>query len=201
MTKIKVCGIKRLEDVEYLNELMPDYAGFVFAQSSRQISKEEGSFLRSRLDGMIPVVGVFVNENPEVVLDCVEQGIVQMIQLHGEEGNNYIDFLRRYSAVPIIKSISITKKEDMDSVRDSTADYVLLDNRSPGSGKKFNWDLVEKIERPFFLAGGISIDNVEESIHRFKPYGVDSSSSLETDGVKDKKKIKEFIRRIKNVER
>lgn len=199
MTKIKICGLSRICDIDYVNELKPDYVGFVFAKSKRQITREHAITLRMSLSPEIPVVGVFANELPKIVGACGEDGIIDMVQLHGQEDETYIHNLRYQTGCEIIKSFSIQTEDDVKWACRSSADYILLDHGTGGTGQSFNWDLIGKIDRPWFLAGGLNQDNVAEAVRKVNPFGVDISSGVETDGFKDKQKIETCIRRIRHV--
>ena len=199
MTKVKICGVQRIEDVEYLNAAKPDYAGFVFARSRRQITKEQAITLRMSLDEDIPAVGVFVNELPKVAGYYGENNVVDLIQLHGQEDERYLSYLRQYTACEIIQAFPIQTEDDIRRAGESSADYILLDNKTAGSGECFDWSLIGKVERPFFLAGGLNQENIAEAIEHFHPFALDISSGVETDGYKDKEKIEMCVRRIRNV--
>lgn len=199
MTKIKICGLSRLCDTTYVNTFQPDYVGFVFAKSRRQISREHAITLRMNLNPDITVVGVFVNELAKIAGAYAEDGVIDMIQLHGQEDEAYIRNLRYHTGCEIIKSFSIQSREDVERACGSSADYILLDHGAGGTGQSFNWELIDRIDRPWFLAGGMDQENVEEAVRKFHPYGVDISSGVETDGFKDEQKIEACIRRIRNV--
>ncbi len=193
MTKIKLCGILREEDIVYVNELLPDHIGFVFAPMSRRyITPRKALMLREQLSAEVIPVGVFVDEKPEVIADIVSSGAIDMIQLHGKESSEYISRLRRLTSVPVIQAFRIGNPEDIAAVNDSVADIVLLDSGC-GSGKTFDHSLINGVSRPFFLAGGLTPENVREAIDSIRPYAVDTSSSLETGGFKDYKKMKAFV--------
>lgn len=200
-TRVKMCGMFREEDMNYVNQVKPDFMGFVFAKSSRQVTKEQARIWRKKIDPSVSVVGVFVDETVENVIETAKDGIIDYIQLHGQEDNKMIDWIHHEITTPVIQAFKIRSKEDIRRVRDSHADYYLLDY-GKGDGRTFNWSLLEGEEpfaKPVFLAGGIGPENIEEAVSRFHPYAVDMSSSLETDGVKDLEKMKEVIRRIRNV--
>lgn len=194
MTKIKFCGIRRTQDVEYVNELRPDYIGFVFWKpSKRYIDPETAEKLKDQLHPGIKAVGVFVDEDVDTVADLCSRGVIDIAQLHGSEDEDYIAALKEKTEAPIIKAFKIKSAADIEAARVSTADLVLLDS-GYGTGRVFNWELFSSLDRPFFLAGGISADNLAEAIERFKPYAVDLSSAIETDGVKDKEKMEVILR-------
>lgn len=193
MTKIKICGLRREQDIRYANELMPDYIGFVFLKGKmRYVTFEEAAHLRSLLDPAIPAVGVFVNEPAENVIRLLQAGTIQIAQLHGREDEAYIEELRRAGDHCIIRAFAVRSSEDIHRAFAFPADYPLLDN-GKGTGETFDWSLFEKQEKPFFLAGGLSPENVKEAIECFHPYAVDVSSGVETDGYKDYEKMKAFM--------
>lgn len=199
MTKIKICGLSRLCDIDYANELKPDYVGFVFAKSRRGITREHAITLRMNLNPEIPVVGVFANELPKIVGAYAEDGIIDIVQLHGQEDENYVHNLRYQTGCEIIQAFSIHTEEDVRKACRSLADYILLDHGAGGTGQTFDWDLIGKIDRPWFLAGGLNPDNVAEAVKNRNPFGLDISSGVETDGFKDRQKIERCIRRIRHV--
>lgn len=191
MTKIKMCGLSRPCDIEYANEVMPEYIGFVFAEKSRRyVIPEKAIELRNNLDRKIIPVGVFVNAKPEFITELVDRKIIDMIQLHGAEDNQYIESLRQLVDVPVIQAFRIEKQEDVKKAENSPADYILLDS-GMGSGKTFDHSLIN-INRPYFLAGGLTPENVGDTVGRLRPFAVDASSSLETDGYKDLNKMIAF---------
>lgn len=197
MTKIKLCGLTRKCDIEYANELMPDYIGFVFAEKSkRYIAPERALALRQELSiGIIPV-GVFVNEAPDVIARLLKQNVIGAAQLHGDEDESYISNLRGLTRCPIIKAFRTETKADIEAANQSSADYVLLDSGG-GTGTVFDWELLNDIKRPYFLAGGLTPENVGEAVKKLSPYGVDASSSLETNGLKDKEKMAAFAAAVR----
>jgi phosphoribosylanthranilate isomerase len=195
--RIKICGLFRDEDIDYVNEARPDYAGFVFAKSKRQISTALAQYLRFRLADDIVPVGVFVNTPIPEVAALYLNGVISIAQLHGGENENYITQLKRKSAennnkpIPVIKVI---KSEELKNGIPATgADYYLIDSGA-GTGKSFNWQKLNsiKIEKPWFLAGGINIKNIEQAM-ALNPFAVDISSGAETDGIKDREKILQLV--------
>lgn len=198
-TRIKICGLTRLEDIDAVNELKPEYVGFVFAKSRRQITKEHAVTLRRYLDPEIQAVGVFVNELPAIVAGYLEEGVIDLAQLHGNESEEYIHSLRFRTGGELIKAFSIKTREDVEKAKKSSADYILLDHGKGGTGESFDWSLIRNMDRPYFLAGGLNAENVEQAILQTHPFAVDISSGVEKDGVKDPKKITECIRRIRHV--
>lgn len=202
MTKIKMCGLCREEDIHKVNEIMPDYIGFVFEKKSRRcVTPLYAKKLRTMLNPTIAAVGVFVNEAPKNVAALINAGVIDAVQLHGCEDNTYINQLRTLTESPIIKAFKLENERDLEAVENSRATVVLLDAKEGGSGKTFDWDWVKNINRPFFLAGGLNEDNVKNAIERLKPYGVDVSSGIETNGVKDGEKMKAFMNRVRQAER
>lgn len=197
MTKVKMCGLSRMEDIEYANEVLPEFIGFVFAPKSRRyVSFEQAKKLRGELDYRIAAVGVFVDEDIENIVQLVKDEVIDMVQLHGSEDNAYIAKLREMAEVPIIQAFKIIDSYDAESAVLSDADFVLLDS-GMGTGKTFDWSLIKSINRPYFLAGGISPENAAQAVERFSPYAVDASSSLETDGVKDLSKMTALARAVR----
>ena len=197
MTKIKLCGLTRPCDIEYVNELLPEYIGFVFEPKSRRyISPEKAEVLREHLDDRITPVGVFVDEKIEVIADLIKRKIIDIVQLHGNESEKYITGLRRVIDCPVIKAFRIESEADIVSANNSSADYVLLDSGG-GTGKVFDHSLLKDIARPYFLAGGLTPENVETAVKQLKSFAVDVSSSLETDGFKDKIKMTAFVNAVR----
>lgn len=199
MVKIKICGIRRLEDVRIVNKYKPDYIGFVFADSKRKVSSSLAKKLRENLDSDIIPVGVFVDSSLDEILKIFDEGTIDIAQLHGRESEKFILELKEKSngELKIIKAIEMSEKIDLKEYYNSQSDYLLLDS-GKGSGKTFDWNLIGcDLKKDFFLAGGLSSSNVGEAIDEFKPYAVDLSSSLETDGFKDENKIREIMEVIK----
>ena len=201
MTKIKLCGLSRPCDIEWANALMPDYIGFVFAQKSkRYVSPERAKALREGLDSIIRAVGVFVNEAPEAVADLLNTGVIDMAQLHGGEDEEYIKALRGLTDKPLIKAFRVDGYADLEKARQSSADYVLLDNGAGGTGTAFDWALLKGFDRPYFLAGGLGPGNVRQAIMALDPFAVDVSSGIETNGAKDYMKMTAFMNAARHEE-
>ncbi|MDY4429358.1 phosphoribosylanthranilate isomerase [Evtepia sp.] len=200
MTKIKLCGLKRPQDIQAANELLPAYIGFVFAPKSRRyVHPARAEELRRMLNpGIIPV-GVFVNETPETVAALLDRGIIDIAQLHGKEDAAYIRRLRQLTKKPLIQAFRIDTPADVAAAQASTADYVLLDSGAGGTGTCFDWSLLKDIQRPYFLAGGLTPENVGGAVATLHPYAVDVSSGIETDGAKDKEKMTRFVRAVRGV--
>ena len=209
--KVKICGIRRMEDISFVNTALPDFIGFIFAEGRRRsISPEYAAELAGRLSPSVMPVGVFVDAAPELILETVKKEIVRMVQLHGHEDNAYIgrlkDELRQngFGDVKIIKAVSLSCPEDVILANESPADLVLLDSGAGGTGRRVDPDLLTEIGRPFWLAGGLSPENIVETLERLErmPSGrylqaVDTSSGTETDGVKDGKKIEAFVQTVR----
>lgn len=207
--RIKICGLFRDEDIEYVNEAGPDYIGFVFAESRRRVSPAQAARLRRKLaDGIVPV-GVFVNAPEESIAALYRDGIIGIAQLHGAEDDEYIARLKNATGVngangegrgilpiPVIK---VFRNDEILSPDKGTSekcallaansDYYLIDSGA-GSGKTFDWNLIDsqKLKKPWFLAGGINIENIARAM-ALAPFAVDLSGGAETDGVKDREKI------------
>ena len=185
MTKVKICGLKRKEDIEFANILLPEYAGFVFAASPRQVSAEQAAKLRAELDLRVRTVGVFVKEDINFIKRLAAERIINVVQLHGDESQEYCRNI-----------------ESFESTIDYECDYLLLDTYTKtaygGSGQRFDLEILKniKLQRPFFLAGGLDAKNVHEALEA-KPYAVDVSGGVETDGSKDFEKMRAFIAAVK----
>ena len=198
MVKIKICGLKRLEDIEIVNRHKPDYIGFVFADSKRKVSHDLARQMKENLDSNIVSVGVFVDASADEILGLFDDGTIDIAQLHGSESEEFIKNLKDKTdnQLKIINAIEMNEGIDLKKYDNSEADYLLLDS-CKGSGKTFDWKLIRKdLKKEFFLAGGLTSSNISQAIEEFKPYAVDLSSSLETDGFKDENKIKEIMEAI-----
>jgi phosphoribosylanthranilate isomerase len=199
--KVKLCGIRRPEDIAYLNEFQPDYAGFVFAGTKRRVTPETAAALAQMLDPGIRKVGVFVDESPESAARTAKLAGLDAVQLHGEETADYITALRRLlPGVSVWKGVRVRDRSSIPDARKLGADLLLLDSFSPtengGTGQTANFRLIRKanLTEPFFLAGGLNAGNLVRLIREFSPYGVDISSGIETGGVKDRRKIEQIMR-------
>lgn len=189
--KIKICGLTRPEDIDAVNQALPDFAGFVFARSKRQITAETAAQLRAALDPRIPAVGVFVNQPLPDILSLARAGTIQFIQLHGQEEESIIMELKKRTDCPVIKAVRVETPEDIRAAERLSADYLLLDNGAGGTGKAFDWSLIGEISKPFFLAGGLNAGNIQDARH-FYAFCLDVSSGAETDGKKDPHKIRQL---------
>lgn len=203
MYQVKICGIRREEDVCELNRLCPEYAGFVFAQSRRQVSPKQAAALRKLLRPDIRAIGVFVNEEPEQTAQAAELAGMDMIQLHGDEDETYIKKLRTLTHKPLIKAIRVQSREQILEAEKLPCDYLLLDTYTPGqyggSGRTFDRSLIPALGKPFFLAGGLNCENVSAALKESGAFGADVSSAVETDGWKDKEKMAAFIRAVREM--
>ncbi len=186
--KVKICGLFRGEDIDYVNEALPDYIGFVFFEKShRCVTLEKAAALKAKLDKKIKSVGVFVDEPIDNMVQYCIGDVLDVIQLHGSEDNEYIAKLRQICDKEIWQAFKIRSEADVLAANNSAADMLVLDN-GKGTGKAFDWSLLENVKRDFFLAGGINAENICEAL-KIEPYGIDVSSGAETDKVKDKNKI------------
>ena len=201
MTKIKLCGLSRLEDIEAANRLKPDYVGFVFwPESRRAVTPSQAARLKAALDPSIQAVGVFVNEDPETVAQLLEAGVIDLAQLHGRESPAYLRILAGFTSRPFIQAFRVKGPADMDRAEKSTADHLLLD-AGAGEGTVFDWSLLRGFPRPYLLAGGLTPENVGEAIDALHPWGVDVSSGIETNGTKDPEKMNAFIAAVRRADR
>ena len=200
MTKIKICGLTRPEDIDSVNEALPDYVGFVFAESRRRVTVPLAEALKRRLNPKIKAVGVFVNADPAEIARVAGGGSIDLIQLHGDEDAAYIGSIKRLTGLPVIKAVRIQYREQIRAAQALPCDLLLLDTYQKGAyggtGQTFDYGLIPPLHKPFFLAGGLSADNINDALC-IGPYGVDVSGGVETDGVKDAGKIRELIRRIR----
>ena len=215
MTQIKLCGLRRLSDIEAANSLKPEYVGFVFWEKSKRfVSRDTALELKKALLPEIKAVGVFVDEEPSVVAGLLRDGIIDMAQLHGKEDGEYVRKLRiLYPKGKIIKAVKVKDRKtflqelkwfDADDV---LPDYYLFDSGT-GSGQTFNWEIIRDWALPsgdgkrncrgFFLAGGLDAGNVSYAIEAVRPMAVDVSSGIETDGVKDRDKMEAFVRKVRS---
>ncbi|QSZ28218.1 phosphoribosylanthranilate isomerase [Aceticella autotrophica] len=202
MVKIKICGIRRIEDIEYLNILKPDYAGFVFAKSKRQVNIETAKALIEKLDKKIKTVGVFVNEDRNDVLNKANRLNLDVLQFHGDETPEYTD---NFKGFIVWKAIRVKDIRDLELIKQYSVDGILLDSKIEGSfggtGIPFDWNILNNVrmDKQLILAGGLNSDNILKAIEIVKPDIVDISSSVETEGYKDYKKMKEFIEKVREI--
>jgi phosphoribosylanthranilate isomerase len=200
--KIKICGLSRLSDVDAVNEIQPDYAGFVFAQSTREVTMEQAAQLRAALSATIIPVGVFVDASVEMITQLYDSGIISSAQLHGSEDAAYIDVLKIRTGITVIKAVKLSPVKQLISLGDLAANYpqadFMLFDAGQGSGTAFDWKLLDSIpsDIKYFLAGGIHQNNIMQAIMH-KPFCVDVSSGAETNGVKDKEKIRALVHAVR----
>lgn len=207
MSKIKICGLKSENDIKIVNKYGPDYVGFILAPSKRQVNYEVAKKLKALLNPSILAVGVFVNESLEVIGQYAEDKVIDVIQLHGDESLEMIKELKQQVSIPVIKAMRIKDEKQLKHllpfIQEVTADYLLFDTYQEGlyggSGKSFDWKLLEVVKRPYFLAGGIGLHNIEEAC-KWKPFAIDVSSGVETNGVKDAIKVGELIQKYRAYE-
>lgn len=206
VAKIKICGLTRPEDIHAANAAMPDYIGFVFAESRRRVTLAQACELRRLLHKNIISVGVFVDETIENILAAVKSGAISAVQLHGGEDEIFIealqnalrDFPEKNLKIPIIKAVSISKKGDAQAWENSASDFLLLDRKGGGTGETFDWNLIGTVKKPFFLAGGLSAENVAHAVQQVKPFATDVSTGVEiSPGIKCEEKIKNFTQLVK----
>lgn len=220
MQKIKLCGMMKPCDIEYANRIKPDFVGFIFANTRRKIGATQAKQFREALDAEIPSVGVFVNEDISVITSLVQDGCIDMIQLHGEEDADYIRRLREVCDVPVIKAVKVQTVEQIRQAAALPVDYLLLDTYRKGvlggTGEAFDWELLREAKiaagdtaegdtaegelfgKPYFLAGGLHAGNLREAA-ALGSYGLDVSSGIETDGSKDftkMVKVMELVRKL-----
>ena len=201
MAKLKICGLTCEEDIAAVNEVKPDFAGFIIEvpSSRRNLSAEKVKVLVKGLDREILPVGVFVNAAPELPISLLRDGTLWAAQLHGQEDEDYIEKIQNMTGKPVIKAFSIKTPEDVQRALRSPADYILLDQGTGGTGEPFDWSLVPPVRRPFFLAGGIGPENLRNAVSTLHPWVVDLSTSLETQGQKDPIKIRQIAKMLKQI--
>ena len=197
MTRIKLCGLTREQDIEAANRTRPDLIGFVFAAKSRRhVTPERAKELRVLLDPSIRAVGVFVDEPADHVAALLKEGVIDLAQLHGHEDDTYVEKLKGMTDAPILQAFQIRSEGDPAAASTSRADLILLD-AGAGDGMVLNWEWLKGFDRPYYLAGGLNPDNVAQAVSLLHPYGVDVSSGIETDGVKDPDKMQCFVERVR----
>ena len=196
-TELKICGLSRLEDVIAVNRFGADYAGFVFfKKSKRYIDPYKAGELIELLRSDIKSVGVFMDEPLDSVISAARISGVEMIQLHGHESEEYVEYVKRTLERPVIKAFKADEEGALERALNTSADYILIDSGA-GTGKKFDWSILKDFGRDYFLAGGLDPESVGEAISKLEPFAVDVSSGVETDGVKDAEKIEKFINAVK----
>ena len=199
--KVKFCGLSRQSDISAVNRLRPDYVGFVFAKSRRQVTQEQAEDLSGQLIKEIVPVGVFADEKQDTILKFLKKEIIRAVQLHGNEDEEYIRKLKAAINVPLIKAVPVEGEEDILKAQKFSADYLLLDRGRGGTGESFSWKALRKVLakqriKPFFLAGGICERNIKEAM-TLDAWCLDISSGIETEGRKDEKKMSRLIGLLK----
>ena len=197
MTAVKLCGMQSKRDILMANELCPRYVGFVFAPRSRRyVTVHEAEEMKLLLRPRVRTVGVFVDEDPEVIIHLLSRGVIDVVQLHGKEDDQTVLYLKRRTDRTIFQAFRIETEADVRAAGGSHADMVLLD-AGAGNGEVFDWSLLDHMDRPYFLAGGLTPENVGSSIRRLHPYGVDVSSGIERYGVKDPGRMTAFMTAVR----
>lgn len=201
IVKIKICGLRRKEDIAIVNEMEPDYIGFVFADSKRKVSEETAAELAGMLKPQIRKVGVFVDAPPEQIIRLLRTGVIDLAQLHGAESEAEVGRIKEATGKEVIRTRIVSAVDGMQGF-DTEADYLLFDS-GKGSGKVLEWQNLAKytdVGKPYFLAGGLNPENVTGALAQLRgnlPYAVDVSSGVETDGYKDIRKVREFIEKVR----
>lgn len=200
--KIKICGLRRTQDVEYVNALLPDFIGFVFAKSKRQVTPALAAQLKAHLAPQIKAVGVFVNAEIDFIAQLAQAGTIDAIQLHGDEDAGYIAALRQKTTLPVIRAVRVRDTQSLAGLEQIDCDYLLFDTYAPGqyggTGQRFDVALSGvNIPKPYFVAGGLDSANVADVIKNTNAFAVDVSGGVETNGFKDKEKIAAFITKIR----
>lgn len=201
--RIKMCGLRRPDEIIYANECLPDYIGFVFAESRRKVSGGEAKKLGEQLDPLVKKVGVFVNEPLRSLISISEEAGLVIIQLHGDEDDEYIREVRHKTGKEIWKAVRVRTAKDIQAAQELPADKLLLDSFSEesygGTGKVMDFAVLDQAEirKPYFIAGGLTVDNLPVILRNTEPYGIDISSGIETGGVKDREKMRKVIKLCK----
>ena len=212
MARIKICGLQSLQDIDAVNQALPEYVGFVFAESRRRIDERAAAKLRERLDSRIKAVGVFVDQSPDFIASLHRQGIIDIVQLHGDEGLPCASLLKERCGCKVIKAIGLSKAMPLGAAAacwSEAADHLLFDTaytearaarQRGGLGEAFDWGVLKGYcGPPYFLAGGLTLSNVALAIESLAPYCVDVSSGVETEGKKDADKILEFVQVARSI--
>lgn len=200
MTKIKICGMMREQDILAANEAKPDFVGFIMVDWERHyITEETAKHFKNLLDSNIQAVGAFVDAPINTVIRCLNDGIIDIAQLHGNESDDYVKQVKKETGKTIFKAGGIKTIDDIQKLVKSSADYILLDTPGGCTGNSFDWNLIKGIERPYILAGGLNIDNLADAINRFHPYAVDLSSGAETNKMKDPEKMKKLVQIARSI--
>ena len=201
--RIKMCGLRRPDEIIYANECLPDYIGFVFAESRRKVSGGEAKKLGEQLDPLVKKVGVFVNEPLRSLISISEEAGLDIIQLHGDEHDEYNREVRHKTGKEIWKAVRVRTAKDIQAAQELPTDKLLLDSFSEesygGTGKVMDFAVLDQAEirKPYFIAGGLTVDNLPVILRNTEPYGIDISSGIETGGVKDREKMRKVIQLCK----
>ena len=213
MTGVKICGLKTVDDVDKVNRYLPEYVGFVFANTRRFVTDEQACEMKKRLDKRIRAVGVFVDEPIGHVISLCRRGIIDCVQLHGDESEEYIRRVKKETDTVVIKATKVQSARQVTERMSEAADFMLFDTYKKGelggTGVRFPLEVLQesldvmaqngKAVKPFFLAGGLDASNVREVLGQLGCYCVDVSTGVETDGVKDEEKIRLFIEQVRAV--
>ncbi|MBR5181047.1 MAG: phosphoribosylanthranilate isomerase [Clostridiales bacterium] len=199
-TKIKFCGLRREEDVKYAASLDAGFFGFILSDRfKRYVAPEKVALMKEFVPSSAKTVGVFVDEPADYVIAASNTAKLDMIQLHGNESEAYIAEIKEKTGLPVIKMVKPVSEDDIITARQSIADLILLDSGTGGTGKVFDWSLAEKLGRDYILAGGLTPINVGDAVERLKPFAVDVSSGVETEGIKDFSKMKAFAAEVRKI--
>ena len=199
-TKIKFCGLRREEDVKFAASLDAGFFGFILSDRfKRYVAPEKVALMKELVPSSAKTVGVFVDEPADYVTAASNTAKLDMIQLHGNESEAYIAEIKEKTGLPVIKMVKPVSEDDIITARQSIADLILLDSGAGGTGKVFDWSLAEKLGRDYILAGGLTPVNVGDAVERLKPFAVDVSSGVETEGIKDFSKMKAFAAEVRKI--
>ncbi|MGN1417950.1 MAG: phosphoribosylanthranilate isomerase [Acutalibacteraceae bacterium] len=200
MVKVKICGLRRECDVDFVNEAKADFAGMIFASGRKRcITLLQAKKMKARLDKNIKAVGVFINEPIDYMKQLADERIIDIIQLHGTQDDEFVKQVQKQCGIPVIKAFRVQNLCDVEEAEKSSADFILFDSGAGGTGEKFDHSLLKNVKRPFFLAGGLDCESVESAVRDIVPFAVDTSSGTETNGYKDRDKILEFVQRARNI--
>lgn len=199
---VKICGIRRPEDIQIVNRYTPEYIGFVFAESRRQVTAQMARQLKENLLPVIRAAGVFVNAPVETIAWLCREKVIDLVQLHGDEDEAYIKNLKKEVAAPVIKAVRVQSQAQLKRADELPCDMLLLDTfvkngAYGGTGETFDQRMIPELIHPYFIAGGLNAQNIRWAVDNCRPYGVDVSSGAETEGVKDEEKIKQVIRSVR----
>lgn len=200
MIKVKICGLTRAIDIKYVNELKPEYIGFVFAESRRRVCADTALKLRENLDKDIKAVGVFVNESIEIVREIAEKVKLDVLQFHGDED---IEYIGNFKDFEVWKALLVKSEDDLSNIYKYKNIRLLLDSKvdgvKGGSGQSFDWNILKEcnLEQKIVLAGGLNCENIKDAVKVVHPFAVDVSSGVESNGFKDFNKMKEFIDKVR----